>query len=136
VTLKVLPLAAAPLIAMLLASASAAQPGQATAPNGAVVFKQNCAMCHQAAGQGIRGSFPALAGNPFVQGDPRTVAQLLLNGRGGMPNFSEQLSHQQIAAVLTFVRSSWGNHAAPVSVTTVAAAQGLNKRSKQARSGS
>jgi mono/diheme cytochrome c family protein len=129
-----LPLAAAPLIGLLLTSASAAQAEQATAASGAVVFKQNCAMCHQAAGQGVRGAFPALAGNTFVQGDPRAVALVLLNGRGGMPNFSEQLSPEQIASVLTFVRSSWGNHAAPVSVTTVTAAR--NNRAKHAPSGS
>jgi mono/diheme cytochrome c family protein len=41
-----------------------------------------------------------------------------------MPNFSEDLTNEDIAAVLTYVRSSWGNHAPPVDVATVAAVRG------------
>jgi mono/diheme cytochrome c family protein len=88
---------------------------------GATLFSQNCAACHQPNGQGVHGAFPALAGDTFVQGDPKAVASVLLHGRGGMPNFSEDLSNADIAAVLTYVRSSWGNHAAPVDVASVAA---------------
>jgi mono/diheme cytochrome c family protein len=85
------------------------------------VFAANCAACHQAQGQGVPGAFPALAGNTFVQGDRKAVASVLLHGRGGMPNFSDDLTDGEIAAVLTYVRSSWGNHAPPIDATTVAA---------------
>jgi cytochrome c6 len=97
--------------------------------DGAMLFKQNCSACHQAQGQGVKGAFPALAGDPFVQGDPKAVAYVLLNGRGGMPNFREDLTNEQIAAVLSFVRSSWGNHAPPLTAETVASAQGAAGRS-------
>ena len=59
-----------------------------------------------------------------MQGPPQAVAQVLLNGRGGMPNFREDLTNEQIAAVLSYVRASWGNHAPPLDAATVAAAQG------------
>jgi len=94
------------------------------APTGAVLFAQNCSACHQAAGQGVPGAYPALAGNTFVRGDPKTVASVVLHGRGGMPSFSDDLSNADIAAVLTYVRSSWGNHASAVDPAVVAAARG------------
>jgi cytochrome c6 len=105
--------------ALVLAGAARAAP-----PDGAMIFKQNCAACHQAQGQGVPGAFPALAGNAFVQGDPRAVAQVLLNGRGGMPNFREDLTNEQIAAVLSYTRAAWGNHAPSVTTATVAGALG------------
>jgi cytochrome c6 len=109
---------AASLGALVMAHAAPAQTA------GSALFSQNCAACHQPNGQGVHGAFPALAGDPFVQGDSRAVASVLLHGRGGMPNFSEDLSNADIAAVLTYVRSSWGNHASPVDVATVAAVRG------------
>ncbi len=105
---------AAGLVAAVGATAAWAE------PDGAALFQQNCSACHQAQGQGVKGAFPALAGDAFVQGDEHQVAALLLHGRGGMPNFSEDLSDDQIAAILSFVRSAWGNHAPPLKVATVA----------------
>jgi mono/diheme cytochrome c family protein len=114
--------AAAAVAGLLAAGAASAQPGDAAL--GAQVFAQNCAACHQANGEGIKGAFPALAGDPFVLGDPKAIAYVPLHGRGGMPNFSEDLTDAEIAAVLTYVRSSWGNHAPAVEVATVAAVRG------------
>jgi mono/diheme cytochrome c family protein len=91
---------------------------------GATLFAQNCSACHQLTGLGIHGAFPALAGDPFVLGDPKNPAYVLLHGRGGMPNFSEDLSDADIAAVLSYVRSSWGNHAPPLDAALVAAVRG------------
>jgi mono/diheme cytochrome c family protein len=91
--------------------------------DGATLFQQNCSACHQAEGQGVKGAFPALAGDAFVQGDKGAIASLLLHGRGGMPNFSADLSDAEIAAILSYVRSSWGNHAPPIDVATVAGAR-------------
>lgn len=112
--------AGAALMAGLLVVAAA--PPVAT-PNGAELFSQNCAACHQPAGQGIPGAFPALAGNTFVQGPEPIVASTVLKGRGGMPSFSADLTDDQIAAVLSFVRSSWGNTAPPITTAVVAAAR-------------
>ena len=92
----------------------------AQAPDGKALFQKNCAACHQANGKGIPGAFPALAGNPLVQGAPAEVATVLLKGRGGMPDFSASLSDADIAQVLTYARTSWGNRAGAVPDTEVA----------------
>jgi mono/diheme cytochrome c family protein len=97
---------------------------QAAAPqpaDGKTLFAKNCAACHQASGKGIPGAFPALAGNGFVQGAPSEVSTVLLKGRGGMPDFSGSLDDAEIAQVLSYVRGSWGNGAAPLSADEVAA---------------
>jgi len=108
---------------LILATALAAvsSPAFAQDLSGATIFKQTCSPCHQPQGQGVPGAFPALKGDKFVQGDPKQVAHLLLNGRGGMPNFRDDLSDSEIAAVLTFVRSAWGNKAGPLPPGLVAA---------------
>lgn len=94
---------------------------RADTPAGQALFVKNCAACHQPTGKGIPGAFPALAGNTFVQGPSRDPASVLLKGRGGMPNFSGSLDDAEIAQVLSYVRSSWGNSAAPLSQDEVSA---------------
>jgi len=105
-----------------LAAFAVALPLHAAAADGKAVYQKNCAACHQATGKGIPGAFPALAGNTFVQGPARDPASVLLKGRGGMPDFSQSLNDGDIAAVLTYARSSWGNQAPGLSegdVTTL-----------------
>jgi len=112
------------LAAALLAGAAldAQAQAQATAAaDGKTLFAKNCAACHQANGKGIPGAFPALAGSGFVQGAPVEVATVLLKGRGGMPDFSNNLDDAEIAQVLSYVRTSWGNSAAPLSGQDVSA---------------
>lgn len=109
------------LCAALLAAGPVRAQAAAAPMDGKTLFAKNCAVCHQAAGQGIPGAFPALAGDAFVKGPPADVATVLLKGRGGMPDFSGSLDDGEIAAVLTFVRSSWGNAAPGVSQQEVAA---------------
>jgi cytochrome c6 len=92
--------------------------------NGQALFAQNCSACHQLTGKGVPGAFPALAGNRFVQGPPQPVVTTVLNGRGGMPTFRNDLSDVQIATILTYVRSAWGNHAAPITPAIVAHQRG------------
>ena len=104
------------LVAALAASAAIAH---ADNTDGKSLFAKNCAACHQPTGKGIPGAFPALAGNTFVQGQPADVASVLLKGRGGMPDFSGSLDDGEIAQVLTYVRTSWGNGAAPVTEADV-----------------
>ncbi|GJJ05640.1 cytochrome c [Duganella rhizosphaerae] len=114
--------AAMAIIAVLAAGATAPSRAQdAATADGKALFMKNCAACHQASGKGIPGAFPALAGNKFVQGKGADVATVLLKGRGGMPDFSDSLSDQEIATVLSFVRSNWGNQAAPLSEPEVLA---------------
>lgn len=109
------------LSALCAAAALSIAPSARAAPDGGALFAQNCAACHQAAGQGIPGAFPALAGDVLVQGPAPGAANVVLNGRGGMPAFGGYLSDETIASVLTFVRSSWGNKAPPITPEVVAA---------------
>lgn len=109
--------------AALLAATVAA--GSAVAQTGAAdLFDQNCAACHQAKGEGVPGAFPALAGNALVQGDPKEAAWIVTHGRGGMPNFAEDLNDEQVASILTFLRSSWGNKGGPVDAAVVKGVRG------------
>lgn len=106
-------------IAWLLADAAQAQ--TAAPADGKTLFAKNCAACHQANGRGIPGAFPALVASQVVTGAPDEVADVLLKGRGGMPDFSASLNDADIAAVLTYARSSWGNRAPPVASAEIQA---------------
>lgn len=115
------------------ASSAATQSGaQATAgPDGAQVFASRCVACHQATGAGLPGMFPPLAGSEWVNGDPHKLADILLLGiegkltvkgtgfDGTMPTFGGMLSDAEIAAVGSYVRSNFGNHAAAFDATVV-----------------
>jgi cytochrome c6 len=105
-----------------LAAVTLATPALAD-DSGQAQFLASCSACHQLTGLGIKGAFPPLAGSAFVQGGVGAVAGRVLNGRGGMPRFKGDLSDQQIAAILTYVRAAWGNHAGPVMPAQVAAAR-------------
>jgi mono/diheme cytochrome c family protein len=99
---------------------------------GGKLYEQHCASCHGDNGKGVNGAYPALAGNRAVT-MPVTanLVQVVLNGgfppatRGhprpfGMPPFAMTMSDADVAAVLTYVRSSWNNRAAPVTELAVA----------------
>jgi len=110
-----------------------AENGQHDAVDGAAIFAGSCVACHQAGGTGLPGVFPPLAGSSWVGGRDATLVQILLHGVQGaltvngknynsaMPAFGNQLSDAQIAAVLTYVRSQWGNKAAAVNPSLVSA---------------
>lgn len=98
---------------------------------GAVVYGEHCASCHGDDGEGQPRQYPALAGSRLVTAASATNAlRLTLEGgfppstEGnpypyGMPPFSHSLSRPDIAAVLTYIRSEWGNDAPAVSVVEV-----------------
>lgn len=98
--------------------------------NGLAVYTTNCSTCHQSDGKGAIG--PALAGNPVVTGDASKVIHIVnggltgvvkVNGKtfnGTMPAWKGTLSTSDIAAVITYIRSSWGNKAGPVTAAQVA----------------
>ena len=79
---------------------------------GESVYTANCAVCHQANGKGVPGSFAALDGSPVVTGDKAEQLKLVLNGKGGMPAWKATLSETEIAAVITYTRNSWSNKSA------------------------
>ena len=90
---------------------------------GASIFTSKCVRCHQADGQGRR-TIPALAGNKSViAADSRGIITTIENGRNLMPSWRGQLSSADIAAVVSYIRSAWGNSAAPVSEQEVTAAK-------------
>ena len=92
----------------------------AQAVDGKALFAKNCAACHQATGLGIPGAFPALKGNVFAQGDPAIVIATVLKGRAGMPAFAASIDDEKMAAILTYVRSAWGNKAGAIATADVA----------------
>ena len=99
---------------------------------GKKVFTQICVACHQATGQGIPGVFPPLAGSEWANGSEERIIRIVLHGLNGkitvagkdfenaMASLGGTLKDEQIANVLTYVRSEWGNNAPPVSAETVA----------------
>ena len=89
--------------------------------DGKMLFAKNCAACHQVGGTGIDGAFPALKGNLFVQSDSTLVITTVLKGRAGMPTFATSLTDDKLAAILSYVRQAWGNHAAAITAEDVAA---------------
>ncbi len=99
------------------------------------LYSQNCVVCHQANGQGVAGQFPPLAGSEWVNGGDKQgenhLVLLMLHGHQGpmqvmganynnaMPQW-KQLSDDQIASILTYIRSEWGNKASAVDPAFVA----------------
>jgi cytochrome c6 len=104
---------------LILVLALGAAPAAALA-DGKAVYDANCAACHQATGQGIKGAFPALAGDKIVDGASGGVVTQVLKGKGGMPGFA-QLSDADIAGAVSYIRASWGNHASAVTAAQVGA---------------
>jgi mono/diheme cytochrome c family protein len=98
-----------------------------TMERGARIYDQRCAYCHGDAGQGAAGAYPPLAGSRAVNMDtPANLIQVVRHGGFlpatagnprpyGMPPFGHVLDDNDIAAVLTYVRGSWGNDAPAVS---------------------
>ena len=105
---------------------SAVQVSEKVAARGTYLYGRHCAECHGARGEGVQGAYPPLAGNravtlpitanlvqvvlgggfpPATEGNPRPF---------GMPPYVMLLNDADVAAVLTHVRTSWGNQAAPV----------------------
>jgi mono/diheme cytochrome c family protein len=113
----------------LLAASAVSATAFAATPT--ALFNDNCSACHQTTGKGVKGAFPALAGDPYVQGDPAPMMATVLAGRAGMPAFKDDLSDLELASVLTYVRTSWGNKGKPVSAADVAAARAKLKTAKK-----
>jgi mono/diheme cytochrome c family protein len=111
----------------------AVDPKDAAAPSesGARLYADHCASCHGERGEGVRGAYPALAGNRAVTiTPPANLVHIVLRGGYppttpgnprpfGMPPFATVLSNEQIAELLSHLRASWGNRALPVSTLEV-----------------
>ncbi|WP_456446192.1 c-type cytochrome [Oceanithermus sp.] len=102
--------------------AAAAPTAKAGAADGAGLYAANCASCHGKAGEGLGAVFPALAGNDALA-DADFVIRTVLNGVPGtaMPAFGGRFSDEEVAAVVSYVRTSWGNGYGAVDAAQVAA---------------
>lgn len=121
------------------AAASVASAPAVDLTNGKNVFTRVCSVCHQLNGAGVPGVFPPLAGCEIVDGDPHRLIRIVLAGLQGpievsgktynsvMPPQAAMLKDQEIADVLSYVRSSWGHSAAPVAVADVATLRAENR---------
>ncbi|WP_428462841.1 cytochrome c oxidase subunit II [Photobacterium kagoshimensis] len=80
---------------------------------GEKTYQARCAVCHQAAGQGIPGAFPALAGQGLSVDKSKKLEHIsiVVHGKTGtaMQAFGPQLSLKELAAVITYERNAWGN---------------------------
>lgn len=96
------------------------------AVRGDLVFVGVCQTCHQSSGVGVPGQYPPLVGSEWAIRDAETPIRIVLYGLEGpltvkgnsfnnkMPAFHDKLSDEEIAAVVTHIRSTWGNSASPV----------------------
>lgn len=115
----------------LYRAAPAAAAPQPAAVSGELVYSGVCLPCHQEGGVGLEGRYPPLAGSEWVAKDAGVPVRIVLNGlsgpitvkgktlQGEMPAIGLQLNDAEIAAVLTYVRSAWGNQAGPVDAALV-----------------
>lgn len=117
----------------MLAAGCASQPtaaaeGEASQPGywrtnweerGHELYRQNCATCHGEQGEGKEDVFPALAGSELVTGPIGGVVILPMFGRGAMPSFSSILNDEEMALVLSYIRTAWGNSAEMISPSQV-----------------
>jgi mono/diheme cytochrome c family protein len=109
-------------LAMCLVSSSA-WPGPAQSPpsalsnanrfmtrEGEVIYRTSCQGCHMAAGQGAVGAgiYPGLAANAKLRAG-KFPAYVIVNGSKAMPPFRALLDDEQVAAVVNYVRSHFGN---------------------------
>jgi mono/diheme cytochrome c family protein len=94
---------------------------------GKPIYDRQCASCHGATGEGMPPNYPPLAGNQSIEMVSAVNAiRMVLNGGYppgtagnpmpyGMPPFAHRLSDDEVAAVVTYIRTAWGNRGEPVS---------------------
>jgi mono/diheme cytochrome c family protein len=116
--------------------ASAPSRAPASSSDGGALYLQHCSSCHQPDGSGMPGVFPPLTGDTIASGDARRAIATVAFGSSGrivvvgtvydgvMPGWAADLNDDQIAAIVTFVRGAWHNHAPPVTAADVAAVSG------------
>lgn len=108
---------------------------------GAEVYA-TCTACHQVNGQGLPGAFPPLAGSEWVTGRAEIPIAIVLHGMQGeitvkgakynnvMTPWGTTFNDQEIANVVTYIRSQWGNKAKAVTAADVAKVRAATKARK------
>lgn len=103
---------------------------------GAKLYEQHCAACHMEQGEGHGTAYPPLAGNRSLAASPVNAIRIVLNGGFppstggnprpyGMPPFGHALNDDEVAAVVSYLRTSWGNQGSLVSPVAVARLRGV-----------
>ncbi len=118
----------------------AAPPRKTANPHGEKLYADHCASCHGDNGEGVADAYPPLAGNRAVtMAVPANLVRMVVEGGFapatpghprpfGMPPFGQALSNDDVAALLTHVRKSWGNQARAVSALDVNRYRGSAER--------
>jgi mono/diheme cytochrome c family protein len=108
-----------------------ASASDATMAAGGAIYADECSACHGLDGKGVRYLFPSLAASPNVHStDATSLLRILLEGARsvataseptgpGMPSFAWKLNDDEAAAVLTYIRNSWGSSASAVDANEV-----------------
>ena len=98
---------------------------------GRSVYTRLCQSCHQQDGGGVAGAFPPLSGSEWVKGDPVRPVNIVLHGMEGeivrdgvtynapMPGFARQLSDEEAAWVVSYIRNAFGNEAPEITAEEV-----------------
>ena len=114
-------------------------PPGSTDPVGQGLYEKHCAGCHGSDGAGVPGAYPRLANNRAVtMATPANLVHVVLRGGFapvtagnprpfGMPPFATVLSDAEVAAILSYLRSAWGNRAGPVPTLEVARYRGASR---------
>jgi mono/diheme cytochrome c family protein len=130
--------------ALLLTAGACSQPSAPTAATsaaapagpagrGAVLYMQNCVSCHRERGEGVPNVYPSLTGSAAAIGDPVELAQWVLSQKrpatipaGRYPTqmlLFGWMKDEDAAALLTYIRSNFGNSAPPIDAATIAKAR-------------
>jgi mono/diheme cytochrome c family protein/glucose/arabinose dehydrogenase len=115
-----------------------ASSGPSVVSPGQAIYESLCLNCHQASGQGLTGVYPPLAKSEWVAGKPEALIKLTIHGLAGptkvlgkdyglVPMPPMGLDDQQLADVLTYVRSAFGNSAPAVTPAQVKAVREATK---------
>lgn len=114
-------------------SGTSASSAYMDAPDGQQIYMTRCMACHHMEGEGMPGIFPPLDGAEWVTGDKERLIRIVLHGlsgeievegevyNGSMPGWRALLNDDEVAAVLTYIRSEWSNDASSVAAGEVAA---------------
>ena len=106
---------------------------------GKTIYAQHCMTCHQVDGAGAQNMIPTLIKTDYILGNKARIIKILLNGMKGeitvngdiysneMPSH-ENLKDNEIAAVLTYVRNSFGNKASAITISEVKKVRASNKK--------
>lgn len=98
--------------------------GSGNLADGRVLYSKNCQSCHQENGEGLKGAFPPLKGSPVVLGDDLELfVTIIMKGYDARPEYAvmnavgtdNNLTAEEVAAIINHEKTSWGNNAKTVS---------------------